>query len=325
MAPSSLRIEPGRPVAGIRLGYPCENLTLPASTNHTLRLASLNPERVQQRVADNLRDMARILTWNAEHGIGLFRVGQHLIPFASHPEFPYDWEAEHGKTLADLGALARRTGQRLSMHPGQYINPGSPDARVVARSLAELHYSARLLRQLQADDGVIVLHLGGVYGDRAGARRRFIEALRGETEILAFLALEHDERLWAFPDVLDIAAVLGVPVVVDTLHHALHPGGVSLAQALDLAFPTWRGRGRPKVHLSSQDETKQAGAHAFAIRQEDVQILLAALPSPDVDIMVEAKGKEQAVLALFPQMNRARTDLLSDLSFIPSIGPNRRR
>jgi len=28
-----------------RLGYPCENLTLGASTNHTLRLASLSEER----------------------------------------------------------------------------------------------------------------------------------------------------------------------------------------------------------------------------------------------------------------------------------------
>ncbi|MCS7038046.1 MAG: UV DNA damage repair endonuclease UvsE [Caldilineales bacterium] len=306
MALSPVRVEPGRPGAGMRLGYPCENLTLPASTNHTLRLASLEPERIRQRVADNLRDMARILTWNAEHGIGLFRVGQHLIPFASHPDFPYDWEAEHGEALAELGRLARRTGQRLSMHPGQYVHPGSPDPQVVARSLAELRYSARLLRRLQADDGVLILHLGGVYGDRAAARRRFVEALRGETEILAFLALEHDERLWAFPDVLDTAAVLGVPVVVDTLHHALHPGGVSLAQALDLAFPTWRGRGRPKVHLSSQDETKQPGAHAFAIRPEDAQTLLAALPSSEVDIMVEAKGKERAVLALLTGVDDGR-------------------
>jgi UV DNA damage endonuclease len=304
MAPSVSAVAPVHPGARIRLGYPCENLTLQASTNHTLRLASLKPERIRQRVEANMRDMARILTWNAEHGIGLFRVGQHLIPFASHPDFPYDWEAEHGEALAELGALARRTGQRLSMHPGQYVNPGSPDPQVVARSLAELRYSARLLRCLGADDGVIVLHVGGVYGDRATAQRRFIETLHKETAILAFLALEHDERLWAFPDVWAVAAALEVPVVVDTLHHALHPGGVSLAQALTLAFPTWRGRGRPKVHLASQDAQKQPGAHAFTLRSQDVEQLLEALPAAAVDIMVEAKGKEQAVLPLLTRLAR---------------------
>ncbi|BDG17559.1 hypothetical protein TbrSNM41_22930 (plasmid) [Thermus brockianus] len=76
----------------IRLGYPCENLTLGASTNHTLRLASLTEERVRAKVAENLCDLERILRWNASHGFGLFRIGQHLIPFASHPAFPYPWE-----------------------------------------------------------------------------------------------------------------------------------------------------------------------------------------------------------------------------------------
>ncbi|WP_117237151.1 UV DNA damage repair endonuclease UvsE [Thermus sediminis] len=279
----------------IRLGYPCENLTLGASTNHTLRLTLLSEERARAKVAENLEDLERILRWNPGHGFHLFRVGQHLIPFASHPLFPYDWEQAHGEELARLGALARGLGQRLSMHPGQYVNPGSPDPQVVERSLAELRYSARVLSLMGAEDGVLVLHLGGTYGDKDRAMRRFLENLQDEGEILRYLALESDERLWSVEEVLRAAEALGVPVVVDTLHHALNPGRLTLEEALRLAFPTWRGR--PKVHLASQDPKRRPGAHAFHVAREDWERLLAALPAP-ADLMLEAKGKERALEAV---------------------------
>src|SRR5215210_289168 len=111
----------------IRLGYPTQNLSIPASTNRTLRLASLgDAEKVRALVWENLLGLETILRWNAGHGIRLFRMGQSLVPFASHPAFPYDWETEHGDDLREIGELARALGIRLSMHPGQFIQPGSP-------------------------------------------------------------------------------------------------------------------------------------------------------------------------------------------------------
>ncbi len=111
----------------IRLGYPTQNLTIPASTNRTLRLAGLvDVEKVKRLVRENIADLKRILRLNAEHSVGLFGMGQNLIPFASHPAFPYDWETEHSEALREAGELARDLGIRLSMHPGQHINPGSP-------------------------------------------------------------------------------------------------------------------------------------------------------------------------------------------------------
>ena len=278
----------------IRLGYPCQNLTLPASTNHAIKLASLEKESyVRQKAERNLDDLERILRWNADRGIGLFRLGQRLVPFASHPLFPYDWEEEHGPRLRELGRLAREKGQRLSMHPGQYINPGSPDPDVVERRLAELRYAARLLELLQARDGVLVLHLGGAYGDRDEATRRFVEALRGEESICRYLALEVDERVWTVAQVVETAGALGVAAIVDTLHHCLNPGGLSLAEAIGLALPTWKHR--PKLHLSSQDPDKQPGAHARLIDAADWNELADALDGRDADEMVEAKGKEKGL------------------------------
>lgn len=287
----------------MRLGYPCENLTLRATTNRTLRLASLTPERVAEKAGANLQDLERILGWNAERGFALFRIGQQLIPFASHPRFPYDWPRAHGAELARLGERARALGQRLSLHPGQYVNPASPQPAVVERSLAELRYSAQVLSLLGAEDGVLVLHLGGAYGEPEQAGVRFVENLRGEREILRYLALEHDERLWTAEEVFRVAERLGVPLLVDTLHHALNPGRLNLGEALGLAFPTWRGR--PKVHLASQDPAKRPGAHAFGIDPRDLEALLEALPG-DADVMLEAKGKERALDGVAPGLSRPR-------------------
>jgi UV DNA damage endonuclease len=281
----------------IRLGYPAQNLTIPATTNRTLRLASLsNVEKVRELVRANVADLMAILRWNAEAGIRLFRMGQNLIPFGSHPAFPYDWESEHGEDLREVGGLARDLGIRLSMHPGQFIQPGSVKSEVVERSLKELRYVARVFDILGNPDGVAVLHMGGAYADKPASAARFIEAMRPEVEILRYLALENDERVWTVAEVVRTARALGIPAITDAFHHGLNPGGLTLEEALDLSLPTWEPRGvRPKLHLSSQNPDKQAGAHAYGVDSSDWRALLGALDGRDADVMVEAKGKEQAL------------------------------
>jgi len=281
----------------IRLGYPTQNLTIPASTNRTLRLASLaDAQKVRGLVRENIAGLKTILRWNAEHGVGLFRMGQSLIPFASHPEFPYDWESVHAEDLHETGQLARNLGIRLSMHPGQYINPGSPKPDVSERSLTELRYVARVFDLLGSPDGVAVLHMGGAYADKPASAARFVETMRSETSILRYLALENDERVWTVAEIVQTARALGIPAITDAFHHELNPGSLTLKETLDLSLPTWDSRGvRPKLHLSSQDPAKQAGAHAYSVESRDWHVLLAALDGRDADVMVEAKGKEHAL------------------------------
>jgi UV DNA damage endonuclease len=284
----------------IRLGYPTQNLTIPASTNRTLRLAGLdNKEKIRGLVRENIADLRTILRWNAEHGIGLFRMGQNLIPFASHPAFPYDWMAEHGDDLREVGELARDLDVRLSMHPGQYINPGSPRPEVVGRSLTELYYVSRVFDLLGNADSVAVLHMGGAYEDKSSSAARFVRAMSSEERILRYLALENDERIWTVAEVVSTARALGIPAIMDTLHHALNPGVLKPREALDLSLPTWETRGvRPKLHLSSQDPEKRAGAHAYSVEADDWGTLVEAVDGREVDVMVEAKGKEYALAPL---------------------------
>ncbi len=284
----------------IRLGYPTQNLTIPASTNRSLRLTSLADEdRLRTLIHENINGLREILRWNAAHDVGLFRLGQNLIPFSSHPAFPYDWESVHGEELQEARELSRNLGIRLSMHPGQYIQPSSLKPDVVARSLAELRSSARILSLLGSPDSVLVLHLGGANQDKPATARRFVDVMRGEEETLRYLALENDERVWTVAEVVDAATALSISAITDTLHHDLNPGGLVLSEALDLSLPTWETReARPKVHISSQNPEKQSGAHAYSIDLTDWHALLDALGGHETDVMVEAKGKEYALIPM---------------------------
>jgi UV DNA damage endonuclease len=280
----------------MRLGYPTQNLSIPASTNRTLRLENLgDTEKLRSLIRENISGLRTIARWNYEHGYGLFRIGQNLIPFASHPEFPYDWRSEHTEELREAGDLANSLNIRLSMHPGQYIQPGSPRQEVRERSIQELRYVAEILRLLDSRDGVIVLHLGGAHGDKSAAAERLVETLAPEKGVLPYLALENDEQTWGVPEAVEVARSLGVPAITDNLHHRLNPADLTLKEALDLTLPTWQNS-QPKLHLSSQNSEKQPGTHAYYIDGADYRELLEALDDRDADVMVEAKGKEQAIL-----------------------------
>jgi len=122
----------------------------------------------------------------------------------------------------------------------------------------------------------------------------FFETMRPETGVLRYLAMENDERVWPVSAIVQTARSLGVPAITDAFHHGLNPGGLTLREALDLSLPTWElRRARPKVHLSSQDPHKQAGAHAYSVDLGDWYALLDVLDGREADVMVEAKGKEQ--------------------------------
>lgn len=279
----------------IHVGYACINLTLEAGTNGTTRLALIGDrERWLAPCQRNLEALERILEFNAQHGLS-FRVGSGMVPFASHQRLEHPWESLLGDPLRRLGQRARELGIRLSMHPGQYCIPGSPRPEVVESSLAELRYSAQLLNLMGADDGVIVVHMGGQYGDFEATRRRTVAHLRGETEVLSLLAFEHDDRVWPAQEVLPACDALGLPLIADNLHHRLLPGTMAWPEVVREALARWGAR-RPKLHLSSQAEGKRLGAHADLIAAEDLRNAVECLGQGDYDLMVEAKLKEQAAL-----------------------------
>lgn len=287
------------------LGYACICLSVDVSCNHGTILRNATPERLEALIAQNLAALRDIFAFNEANGVRLFRLSSDIIPFGGHPVNALAWWRTHADTLAQLGAMLRRSGTRVSMHPGQYTLLSSPRADVTENAVRDLTWHARLLDALGVGpEGKLVTHGGGGYGDKPAALARWAERYAALPEaIRRRLVVENDERVFSVDDLLPLAQRTGVPIVVDTLHHRINPGTRSLGDALAAAFETWGAAdGPPKTHFSSQDPAKKPGAHAEYADPAEFAAFLAVAPPQPFDCMLEAKAKDRALLRLRDQL-----------------------
>lgn len=286
----------------MRIGYPCVSRLTGRTTNHETILRAATPEKLRALTRQNLADLREILRHNLAHGWLLFRIGSSVVPFASHPVNALDWQAEFEQDLTEIGAFARNNGMRLSFHPGQYTVLNSPDPQTVRRAIEEIAYSAAFLDALGMDTASkIVIHLGGIYGDKPAALARFVETVTALGDSLRRrLVIENDERSYTPADALWVSARTALPVVFDNLHYAANPGPGQLDDLLEQIFATWKPEdGVPKVHFSSQAPGGRIGHHADYADPDEFQAWrLRWAQFGDFDLMLEAKAKDEALLAL---------------------------
>jgi UV DNA damage endonuclease len=283
----------------MKIGYPCINLSLPCRSSRTFRLASWTEDRFLDTVKGNLACLNQILEFNAGHNLLLFRVTSDLIPFASHPVCTVPWQRYFKKEFSDIGGFVRRNGIRLSMHPDQFTLINSLDEEIFTRSVRELMYHADVLDLLSASRShKIQIHVGGVYGDKEKSMARFISRYRRlPLNVRRRLVIENDDRLYSVADCLRIHDRVGVPVVLDTLHHRIINDGESIRTAFRNICSTWkRADGVPMVDYSTQDRKKRPGSHAETIDPGEFRSFLKAMRGLDFDMMFEIKDKEKSAL-----------------------------
>ncbi len=260
--------------------------------------------------------------------VRVYRLSSQVVPYGTHPDLPeLDYRRQLDEARDELEALAvetRRAGLRLSTHPGQYTVLNATEPPIVAKAIADLEQDAELLDRLgQGPEGSIVVHVGGSYGDRDAALDRWTAAWdRLSDRARARLALENDERLFGIEDVLELHRRTGVRIVLDVHHHRIHPrsAAIPLGDALAAACATW-GLVRPKIHLSSARTMLGAAgasasptvvpplrAHADLVLPWDLEAVVAAASAP-LDIMLEAKGKDRALLALRRWLHEIRPEV----------------
>ncbi len=322
--PASSRPPPSVPL--IRLGFPVKVLGRPGLRSHDSRRWQNRPH-----LSVSLAYLRDLLLYLDRVDIRLYRMSGQLAPYLTHPERPeFHRQLEECTTeLAALGDLARELRLRLTLHPGFYVRLGSPDPDLVARSMAELTAAADLLDAMGlGPEAVMVVHVGGPGGERAQSRTRFVRAVESLPErVRSRMALENDDRHFGLPDVLWIHRRTGIPVVLDVLHHhCLNPLDLSLGQALKLARATWPAALPGKIHLSSpRTEVRPLvrngkvrlqwplpNQHSDFIHPfEGIQVLrrIRDLALTPMDVMVEAKAKDVAVLRLRAQIRRYAPDL----------------
>ena len=303
----------------MKIGYACLALGTAARTNHGFVFRNLTRERFISAVAENLQGLQDILSYNLANGILLFRISSDIIPFGSHLAMDYPWPEIFRTELAAIGSFVRRYGMRLSMHPGQYTVLNSPDPRVAENARRDLEYHQLFLAALGlGSDCKIVIHTGGVYGDKTAAMARFAASFRQlSPETQSRLVLENDDRSFAITDVLEIASQLEIPAVFDCLHHRLKPPGenFSLDKILPAVKNTWRPEdGAMKIHYSESAADKRNGSHSQTVSVDNFLAFLPQVAPYAPDIMLEVKDKDLSAIKVInalktPISAKEKTDL----------------
>ena len=285
----------------VRIGYACLTLGNPDIRYRKIRLQFADVPRLREVCLHNLNMLERAVQYNIKNNIGLFRMTSDLIPFASAIDYPFSWKEAYREQFKTIGETIKRSGMRVSMHPGQYTVLNSPTSNIVTRAVTDISYHCDVLDLLGCDASCkIILHVGGVYGNKAEAVKRFIRNFETlPSRIRNRIAIENDQRCFTAEEVLDLAKYLKLPAVFDNLHHAINPSVThhSDAEWIALFAETWKkSDGKQKIHYAQQAEGKRVGAHSDTITASAFVTFCDSLKNHDIDIMLEVKDKDLSAI-----------------------------
>lgn len=156
----------------------------------------------------------------------------------------------------------------------------------------------------QDRDAVMILHMGGTFGDKEGTLNRFRQTYPNlSKDIKNRLVLENDDVSWTVHDLLPICEELDIPLVLDYHHHNINfdadkirEGTFDIMGLYDRIKATWTKKGiTQKMHYS---EPTPPAITRMQRRKHSPRVQMLPPCDPTMDLMIEAKDKEQAVFEL---------------------------
>jgi UV DNA damage endonuclease len=251
----------------------------------------------------NAKDIIKILEWNRMNGIHFFRLSSALIPWGDQIDITQLKDYKEIKwELKKAGLFAKFHNIRITSHPGPFNVLVSPKESVVEKTIADLELHGKIFDMMGLEKSPynkINIHCNGVYGDKKSAMDRFIKNFkRLSKSVQKRLTIENDDKgsMYSVKDLMYIHSAIKTPIVFDYHHHQFCTGDLSEEAALKLAASTWPKRITPVVHYS---ESKALHENNPKEKPQAHSLYINSIPNTyelDVDIMVEAKSKELAIL-----------------------------
>ena len=313
----------------MNLGYACINMTLGEqtpriTTNRSMVKKTFNERGIEyasELALQNVRDLFEIIKWNVKTGIKVFRTSSDMFPWAS--EYNVEDMPDYNKIsniLKGCGTYAKQNGLRITSHPGPFNVLVSPNPKVVQNTIIDLELHGKVFDMMGLElspYNKINIHCNGVYGDKIAAMDRFCENfMKLSDSVRKRLTVENDDKatMYSVKDLMYIHHKIGIPIVFDYHHHQFCTGGLTEQQALILAVSTWNKSGvKPVVHYS---ESKSLHENDTKIKPQAHSDYITNLPDTyniDVDVMVEAKAKELAILPFINELTIKHVSTRSNL------------
>lgn len=305
----------------IRLGYAAMSMNVknssPSQTMTYTQFAKIADReaavrKLERIAASNLTNCLRLMRHNAAHEIHFFRLSSKLIPLANHPDLP-DWNfiAPLKENLQAIRSyLQEHPMMRIDFHPEHFVVLNTQNAEAFQMAVKTLNMHRKLLMGMGIEpEHRCVVHVGGGYKDKEKALEQFIHNWAMiPYGLQKMIMLENDDTTFTVKDTLYLCEKLGIPFVFDYHHHlANHEEGAVWEEDWLRAIQTWTAAKLPvKVHISSPRSEKEFKAHADFIDKEGALRFLHAVKGsvPQIDIMIEAKRKDDALFTLMADLQK---------------------
>jgi len=276
------------------IGFAC--MSKKCNTKYqTFRLASFSEYRLKQAITHNLKETERTIQHCISEGIKLFRLSSDLVPFASHEIMKdIDYMSWMQSDLKRIGGIAKNNNMILSMHPSQMCVLSSNKDEVVNNSIKDLMYHYDILNAMGLSEFNIIIHVGGVYGNKQEAMQRFVNVFKSlPVDLRNHILLENDDKSYTISDIMEIHKENGVRVVLDLHHMYCNNDGTELD--LEAIFATCGAGKVPKIHLSSPKSVEAFRSHSEIIDFDYCKDFFEKYKGLEFNVMIEAKDKDLAV------------------------------
>lgn len=291
----------------IRLGYACLPLTINETASSTVtytyfkKLGSKGYDKLNEVILSNLNSLKEILKYNIANDIYVFRITSNLFPLATHPNVSIDL-TKYKTNLKEIGNIINKHNIRISLHLDPYYVLNSTRDDVVSSTINILEFYHIMFQYMKIDYRVVT-HLGGKALGKKEGMKRFIDHFNMiDDKIKKHLILENDDKVYNIRNVLKVCESIHIPCVLDYHHFMCNKNNEKIEDYLKRIFNTWDTI--PKIHFSSPKSKKEKRAHNEYIDINSFIKFIDKLKTfkQDIDIMIEAKGKDEALFRLIRQL-----------------------
>ena len=292
----------------VRLGYVALSKALDdVTTSSTITYTNYinnnyNTSKLLEITKNNLDSLYEIIKYNVKNNFHFYRLTSKLVPLATHDKVDFDYITPLLDEYKKIGKLINDNNIRVDTHPDQYAVLNSMDSKIVKNTVEILEYHYKIMDAIGIKDKIIILHVGSSACGKKASITRFINNFNKLPDhIKKCIAVENDDKVYNIKDVLELCHKINVPMVLDYHHFICNNEKEDINDYLKEIIDTWDGK-LPKMHFSSPKSKlkKEFRSHSDYINKECFIKFINILKKQDkdIDIMLEAKAKDDAVSRL---------------------------
>ncbi len=306
----------------IRLGYACisetiSNTTSSSTYTYTSYSQEKNNKKLDQIIVSNFLALEKILIYNIRNNIHFYRLSSNIIPLATKKDVNIEYINKYQKYYDKIGKLINENNLRVDFHPNQYCVLNSVNKEVVQNSIEILIYHYNLLKAFNIKDKTLILHIGSNAFGKDKSLTRFINNFKKLPKyIQETIVVENDDKIFTVEDCLYLNKKIGVPICFDFHHNFCNKSNFNYEDIVK----SFKNK-KVKMHFSSpKNKTKKdIRSHNDYIDSDSFIDFLESIKNldTDIDIMIEAKKKDEAMFKLIRELKyKTNYKFIDETTFI---------